>query len=232
MNDEITSIFDYTLQDGNPNVNDVRTNLNVLLLNKVVVSYDRIRNKFLYKRTLPITTDNFKMYLRIINSEDFLGFYKSERDKLILLPYLNNIYSHSIVNISGDEAIIIKIAGDCILSGNTIDNFGLTTYQPSNIIFMKPIDVASNGLLKYNNEDGGDSFQYRISNIEQITYFELSVHNQDDEFIPNFSDYILLLQFIRHTTEDNKTNSLLETLIDYVKQIYLIISQIVFPPSY
>jgi hypothetical protein len=232
MNDEITSIFDYTLQDGNPNVNDVRTNLNGLLLNKVVVSYDRIRNKFLYKRTLPITTDNFKMYLRIINSEDFLGFYKSDRDKLILLPYLNNIYSHSIVNISGDEAIIIKIAGDCILSGNTVDNFGLTTYQPSNIIFMKPIDVASNGLLKYNNEDGGDSFQYRISNIEQITYFELSVHNQDDEFIPNFSDYILLLQFIRHTTEDNKTNSLLETLIDYVKQIYLIISQIVFPPSY
>jgi hypothetical protein len=232
MNDEITTVYDYTLQDGNPNVNDVRTNLNGLLLNKVVVSYDRVRNKFLYKRTLPITTENFKMYLRIINSEDFLGFFKSDRNKLILLPYFNNIYSNSIVNISGDEAIIIKISGDCILSGNTIDNFGLSTYQPSNIIFMKPIDVASNGLLKYNNEDGGDSFQYRIANIEQITYFELSVHNQDDEFIPNFSDYILLLQFIRHTTEDNKTNSLLETLIDYVKQIYLIMSQIVFPPTY
>jgi hypothetical protein len=230
-NDEITSIFNYTLQDGNPNVNDVRTNLNILLLNKVVIQYDRIRNKFIYKRTLPITTDNFKMYLKIINSEDFLGFYKSDRDKLILLPYFNNIYSNSIINISGDEAIIIKISGDCILSGNTVDNFGISTYQPSNIIFMKPIDVASNGLLKYNNEDGGDSFQYRIANIEQITYFELSVHNQDDEFIPSFSDYILLLQFIRHTTEENKLNSLLETILDYIKQIYLIISQIVFPPS-
>ena len=231
MDDEITSIFDYTLQDGNPNVNDVRTNLNSILLNKVAIQYDRIRNKFIYKRTLPITTDNFKMYLRIINSEDFLGFYKSDRDKLILLPYFSNTYSNSIVNISGDEAIIIKISGDCILSGNTVDNFGITTYQPSNIIFMKPIDVASNGLLKYSNEDGGDSFQYRIANIEQITYFELTIHNQDDEFIPNFSDYILLLQFVRHTTEENKLNSLLETLIDYVKQIYLIISQIVFPPS-
>jgi hypothetical protein len=31
MNDEITSIFYYTLQDGNPNVNYVRTNLNGLL---------------------------------------------------------------------------------------------------------------------------------------------------------------------------------------------------------
>ena len=232
ITDELFMVYHYNLNDGNPNVNDVRTNLNNLLLNKVVVSYDRIRNKFLFKRTLPVSSENYRMYLRIINSEDFLGFYKSDRNKLILLPYFNNIYSNNIVNISGDEAIIIKISGDCILSGNTIDNFGLTTYQPSNIIFMKPIDVASNGLLKYNNEDGGDSFQYRISNIEQITYFELSVHNQDDEFIPNFSDYILLLQFIRHTTEENKTNSLLEILIDYVKQIYLIISQIVFPPSY
>ena len=101
MNDEITTVYDYTLQDGNPNVNDVRTNLNGLLLNKVVVSYDRVRNKFLYKRTLPITTDNFKMYLRIINSEDFLGFFKSDRNKLILLPYFNNIYSNSIVNATG-----------------------------------------------------------------------------------------------------------------------------------
>ena len=60
---------------------------------------------------------------------------------------------------------------------------------------MKPIDVPSNGLLSYNNEDGGDSFQYRLANVEQITWFTLTIYNQDNEFIPNFSDYILLLQF-------------------------------------
>ncbi len=43
---------------------------------------------------------------------------------------------------------------------------------------MKPIDVASNGLLKYNNEDRGDSIQYRLANIEQITSFELTVQTQ------------------------------------------------------
>ena len=36
INDEITSIFDYKMQDGNPNVNDVRTNLNNLLLNHLL----------------------------------------------------------------------------------------------------------------------------------------------------------------------------------------------------
>ena len=37
---------------------------------------------------MAVTSDKFKMYLKIINSEDFLGFYKNDRDKLILLPYL------------------------------------------------------------------------------------------------------------------------------------------------
>ena len=226
---QIVNIYDYKLNDGNPNVNDVLKNLNSLLINNIVVSYDKQRNKFIFKRTLVVSTQNYYMYLNIVNSEDFLGFFKSDRNNLILLSYLEDLYSYNIVNILGDEAIIIKIAGDCILAGNTVDNFGTTTYEPSKIIFMKPIDVSSNGLLKYNNEDGGYSFQYRLANIEQITYFNLTVHNQDDELIPNFSDYILLLQFIRHKTEEGKVEILLNTIIDYIKQIYLLVSHFVFP---
>jgi hypothetical protein len=229
INDEIVETYNYKLNDGNPNVNDVKSNLNGLLINKVLVSYDKQRNKFIFKRSLPVSTQNYTMYLKIINSEDFLGFYKSDRNIEILLPYLQNVYSNNIINILGDEAIIIKINGDCILAGNTVDNFGTETYEPSNIIFMKPIDVPSNGLLKYNNEDGGDSFQYRLANVEQITWFTLSVYNQDDELIPNFSDYILLLQFIRHKTEEGKVEILLNSLLDYVKQIYLMISHFLFP---
>jgi hypothetical protein len=228
-NNEIVETIIYRINDGNPNVNDVRTNLNTLLLNKVVVSYDKQRNKFLFKRTLPVSTQNYTMYLKIINCEDFLGYYKSDRNIEILLPYYQNVSSNNIINILGDEAIIIKINGDCILAGNTVDNFGTETYEPSNIIFMKPIDVPSNGLLQYNNEDGGDSFQYRLANVEQITWFTLTVHNQDNELIPNFSDYILLLQFVRHKTEEGKIEILLNTLVDYVKQIYLLVSHFLFP---
>ena len=229
IDNEVIQTYVYKLNDGNPNVNDVRTNLNNLLLNKVNITYDKQRNKFIFKRTLPVSTQQYRMYLKIINSEDFLGFYKSDRDIEILLPYLQNVYSNNIINILGDEAIIIKINGDCILAGNTVDNFGTETYEPSNIIFMKPIDVPSNGLLKYNNEDGGDSFHYRLANVEQITWFTLTVYNQDNELIPNFSDYILLLQFIRHKTEDGKVETLLNSLLDYVKQIYLMISHFLFP---
>ena len=229
--DVVVNTFDYTLNDGNPNVNDVKTNLNNLMVNFINVSYDKQRNKFIFKRTLPVSMVNFNMYLKIKNSEDFLGFYKSDRNVEILLPYLQPIYSNSIVNILGDEAIIIKIDGDCILAGNTVDNFGTGTYEPSNIIFMMPINVPSNNLLEYNNEDGGDSFQYRLANVEQITWFTLTVLNQDNELIPNFSDYILMLQFIRHKTEEGKVETALTTLVDYVKQIYLLISHFLFPAT-
>jgi hypothetical protein len=88
---------------------------------------------------------------------------------------------------------------------------------------MKPMDVPSNGLLKYNNEDGGHSFHDKLANVDQITWLTLSFYIQDDELIPNFSDYILLLPFIRHITEQGTVETLLNTFIDYVKQIYLLI---------
>ncbi len=54
--------------------------------------------------------------------------------------YIYNIYiytySNSIVNSLGDECTIIKVNGDCILAGNTVDNFGAETFEQSNIMFL------------------------------------------------------------------------------------------------
>ena len=230
MNGNLYQKNEYRIITGHPNVNDILLNLNQLLLSFVVVTYDKVKNKFNFKRVLPITNNNFTMYLNIINSEDFLGFYKTERKKEILLQYLINTVSSNYININGDEAIIIKIAGDCVLEGNTVDNFTNNIFEASNIIFMKPIDIPSGGLLKYDNYDGGDSFQYRLSNYEQINWYELSVYNQDNEHIPEFSDYILLLQFIKHQRK-NQIESLLESILDYIKQIYLLISHVLFQPT-
>ncbi len=55
------------------------------------------------------------------------------------------------------------------------------------------------------------------------------MYNQDNELIPKFSDYILLLQFIKHKTEEGKVETLLNSILDYVKHIYLLISHFLFP---
>jgi hypothetical protein len=87
MDDVITSIFEYTLQDGNPSVNEVRTNLNSILLNKFVVQYDRIRNNLYIKEPYQLQRRILNVFEKYKLRRPF-WIYKSDRDKLILLPYL------------------------------------------------------------------------------------------------------------------------------------------------
>jgi hypothetical protein len=216
------------LKEGNPDVYDVKTNLNTLLSCHVTVSYDKPRNVFIFTRSSLITTNRTKLYLKIINAEDFLGFPKSKRNTLIELPLAVGVYSEQPINVVGDEAIIITINGDADLEGNTVDNFGSKEYVPSDIIFCQAIDVPPYSLLQYNNEDAGDSFQYRLKQIREIKNFHLIVKNQDNEVIPKMTDYLLTLQFVKHKSID-KTTSLLEKILDYLKQIFMMIGLELFP---
>ena len=118
--------------------------------------------------------------------------------------------------------------GDADLEGNTVDNFGSKEFVPSDIIFCQSIDVPPYSLLQYNNEDAGDSFQYRLKQIREMKKFNLIVKDQDNEVIPKMTDYLLTLQFIKHKTIDKNT-SLLTQILDYLKQIFMMIGLEMFP---
>jgi hypothetical protein len=223
-----TEVLTFQLKEGNPDVYDVKTNLNTLLSGHATVGYDKPRNVFMYKRSSIITTNRTKLYLNIINAEDFLGFPISKRYLLIELPLAVGVYSEQPINVVGDEAITITINGDADLEGNTVDNFGSKDFVPSDIIFCQAIDVPPYALIQYNNEDAGDSFQYRLKQIREIKNFSLIVKNQDNEVIPKMTDYLLTLQFVKHKTIDKNT-SLLTQILDYLKQIFMMIGLEMFP---
>ena len=192
------------------------------------MNYDIILNKLIFKHIRPIDSSHQKLYLRVINSEDFLGFFKRERGELIELLLNTNIYSHNTINVIGDESIAIKIDGDVVIDNTcSIDNFGDVQYKPSKIIFTKAIDQPSTGLLSYNNEDGGDSFHFKLANVEQISWFKLTVVNQDYEEIPQFHDYIFNLQFIRHK-KHNEMVLILSKILEYVRDLFMLISNQIF----
>jgi hypothetical protein len=208
-----TERLNFKLTEGNPDVYDVKNDLNKLLKTHVNVNYDKPRNVYRFMRSGIVTPSRTKLYLNIINAEDFLGFPKTKRNTLIELPLLTDVYSEQPINVIGDEAITISINGDASLEGNTIDNFGTNVYVPSEIIFCQSIDVPPYALLQYNNEDAGDSFQYRLKQVREIRNFRLTIKNQDNEVIPKMTDYILTLQFIKHKSID-RTSSLLENILD------------------
>ena len=226
--DNINETINLRLTEGNPDVYDIKNQLNKILKTHVNVNYDKPKNIYIFKRTSIITNEKHKLYLNIINAEDFLGFSKNKRNTLIELPLLTDVYSDQPINVIGDEAITISINGDASLETSTIDNFSNKEYVPSDIIFCQPIDVPPYSLLQYANEDGGDSFQYRLKPIKDIKYFNLKIKNQDNEIIPTMTDYILTLQFVKHKTH-NKTETLLESILDYLRQMFMMIGLNVFP---
>lgn len=226
--DNVNETINLRLTEGNPDVYDIKNQLNKILKTHVNVNYDKPKNIYIFKRTSIITNEKHKLYLNIINAEDFLGFSKNKRNTLIELPLLTDVYSDQPINVIGDEAITISINGDASLETSTIDNFSNKEYVPSDIIFCQPIDVPPYSLLQYANEDGGDSFQYRLKPIKDIKYFNLKIKNQDNEIIPTMTDYILTLQFVKHKTH-NKTETLLESILDYLRQMFMMIGLNVFP---
>lgn len=227
----LKEVLEYNIIDGNPSVLNIKSWLNVILVNQVVVNYDGIKNKLTYKRIKPVTDDYHKLYIRVLNAEDFLGFYRYQRNKLFELPFNELIYSPNVINVNGDECILIELSGDIAIDNTcSVDNFGDNLFQPSKIIFTKAIDAPSGSLLSYNNEDGGDSFQYRVANTESISHFTLRVYNQDKELIPNFADFLLNLQFVKHKHEDD-TKTILKKLLEYVRDIFMLISNQIFPSN-
>ena len=226
--DNVNETINLRLTEGNPDVYDIKNQLNKILKTHVNVNYDKPKNIYIFKRTSIITNEKNKLYLNIINAEDFLGFSKNKRNTLIELPLLTDVYSDQPINVIGDEAITISINGDASLETSTIDNFSNKEYVPSDIIFCQPIDVPPYSLLQYANEDGGDSFQFRLKPIKDIKYFNLKIKNQDNEIIPTMTDYILTLQFVKHKTH-NKTETLLESILDYLRQMFMMIGLNVFP---
>ena len=228
--DNVNETIDLRLSEGNPDVYDIKNQLNKILKTHVNVNYDKPKNIYIFKRTSIITNEKHKLYLNIINAEDFLGFSKNKRNTLIELPLLTDVYSEQPINVIGDEAITISVNGDASLETSTIDNFSNKEYVPSDIIFCQPIDVPPYSLLQYANEDGGDSFQFRLKPIKDIKYFNLKIKNQDNEIIPTMTDYILTLQFIKHKTH-NKTETLLESILDYIKQMFMMLGLQIFPKT-
>ncbi len=220
------TVTQYDIQQGNFDVYQLTDNLNSLLTDNVTVSYNSITNTFTFTRISPVNDSRVQLYLNVINSDAFLGFPRTQRNKSILLPYQTSISSTQPLNVIGDTALIVEIAGDVVIQ-SSLDNLNNSQFIHSKVIFFKAIDVPATGLLTYNNVDGGDSFHFKLSNQEQITWFKLNIYNQDYAVIPNMTDYILNIEFIKQK-KLNLVLMTLERILEYVRDLFMLISNQIF----
>ena len=91
----------------------------------------------------------------------------------------------------------------------------------NNIIFWKSkADVEPYQVLKYNNEDGGNSFVYTIQD-SQIQNIVFKLKNERDELITDAPDYLMVIKYNFYEIQDI-TKSLI-SIDSTMKELYNLI---------
>jgi hypothetical protein len=145
-----------------------------------------------------------------------------------LLTLTNNVgititsagVSTGLINLQDYSKVIVKTKGVSYYYSN-IDNLVSTNRQfLSDIIFFKTkSDVEPFKVLKYNNEDGGNSFVYTIAD-KQVNSVSFQLKNERDEYITDCPDYLMVVQFNIYEKEDHTIKNSLISINKIMSELY------------
>jgi hypothetical protein len=73
----------------------------------------------------------------------FLGFSKNYNNKEIEIT-TSGIYSYQPINVIYHQQLLLNIDGDIQMPINNLDNKNSDVFEPSSVLFTKPIDIQKN----------------------------------------------------------------------------------------
>ena len=218
--DELHDTIIGELPEGNPTIIDIINYISNLLNGVVTVTYDKIKNKIIFT-TISSNANHNKIYLNIINCDKILGFSRELRNKPILLEHDIPKYSDNPCNIISITNIFLHCYGDFTFNDYNFSNHDSNEMKSNNIMFSIPINCPFNHVITYNNEDGGNSFYFRVDKKTSINNIRLVIKDQYNEIIPNFNDYNIILQITKRK-QINIIHKFLEVICEYLSQLMLL----------
>lgn len=212
ITDGVTAIK--TIPSGNYSVKTFMGQLNNLIGNEeITIKYNEAQNTYTISKITTTNIYHFKPITigRLLGMEDNTSYEITEAGLATGLINLIN-YNKVIVETENINYYYSNI-------NNLAEKEG-SKQTFSNIIFWKSkADVEPFQILRYNNEDGGNSFVYKVMN-RQINSVVFKLKNEREEIITDAPDYLMVIQFNFYRKNERDTNSLLISIDNTIKELY------------
>lgn len=185
----------------------------------IVCVYNETTNTYTFKKEidLPLGIElpiAFSLFFKPKTCGALLGMENNEEVEITA-----NGMTTGLINLIDYNKIIVHTENISYYYSN-IENLSTISNRQflSNIIFWKSkADVSPYQLIKYNNEDGGNSFVYKVENRE-INSLILQLKNERGEFLTDAVDYMIVIQYVFYERDD--TNRFLKSIDDTIKQFF------------
>jgi hypothetical protein len=206
----------YTIPIGNYSVKTFMAMISTLIKDdtedNVIISYNTAQNTYTFTKKTGVSAT----YTLLPNKIWTIINLKPATFYSITTTGLNTGY----INLVNYSKIILRTEGINYYYSN-IENYGARNSSTlSNIIFWAcKSDIEPFKVIKYNNEDAGRSFCYKIENKE-INNITIQLKNENNEYIYDAPDYLLALQFNFYKVDDNIIKNTIISINKLLNEIY------------
>lgn len=207
--------YEITIPVGNPNVNDLKSIINIAIKPyEMECSYINYNSTFRFYN-LPSSTDLRKKVFLFENTYDLLGFKENELYTLDNST-LKQFDSENNVNLMADRLIKFSIGGNSDFAIKHVNycNHMSGIFSDCNMFHLQPVISLPYDIMYY--ERSTENLIPIELYKNNITDFEIIVRNNDNQKVEGLSDYIMILDFV-----NIKTYNYEYKIYKLLKELYL-----------
>jgi len=202
-----------TIPEGNYSIKTFMTQLNNLIGNEfITITYNEAQNTYTFFKSYKLI-DIYK--IKSISIGQLIGVMDNVEYEIKISGFTTGL-----INLINYNKVIVRTENISYYYSN-VENIRTNTNNSvisSDIIFWKSkADIEPYKILKYNNEDGGNSFVYKIEN-RQINSIVFLLRNERNEIIYDAPDYMIVIQYNFYEKQDIK--KILNSIDNTMKELY------------
>jgi len=201
-----------TIPEGNYSIKTFMAQLNNLIGNEfITITYNEAQNTYTFAKSVELI-EEYK--IKPISIGQLIGVLDNQEYEIGISGYTTGL-----INLINYNKIMVRTENVAYYYSN-VENIRTNNNSVfnSNIIFWKSkADTEPFKILKYNNEDGGNSFVYKVENT-QINSIIFQLRNERNEIITDAPDYMMVIQYNFYEKKD--IINILVSIDNILKEMY------------